>query len=104
MTYANPKHEIQQEICKEMEMNMKSTTKEGPGADREPIVARCYTTSAAGKIIKCRKAEGDYCSVFVSPAAKWRLGDCPMADDFLRTKTPQKPTEKVRVGQQKQKK
>ena len=85
-------------------MSVNSTSKGGPGADREPIVARCYTTSAEGKIIKCRKAEGDYCSVFVSPAAKWRLGDCPMADEFLRTKTPQKPAAKVRVGQQKQKK
>lgn len=87
-------------------MRKDSTTKEGraPGADREPIVERCSTTSAEGESLKCRKAEGDYCSVFVSPAAKWRLGDCPMADDFLRTKTQKKPAEKVRVGQQKQRK
>lgn len=85
-------------------MSTNSKNKAGLGADRQPIVARCYTTSAEGQIIKCRKAEGDYCSVFASPAAKWRLGDCPMADDFLRTKTPQKPAAKVRVGQQKQRK
>jgi len=87
-------------------MGMDSTIKAGRalGADREPIVARCSTTSAEGAILKCRKAKGDYCSVFVSPSAKWRLGDCPMADDFLRTKTQKKPAEKVRVGQQKQRK
>lgn len=87
-------------------MNMESTIKKGQalGADRKPIIDRCYTTSEEGEIIKCRKAEGDYCTVFAVPAAKWRLGDCPMADDFLRSKTQKKPAEKVRVGQQKQKK
>jgi hypothetical protein len=75
-----------------------------PLGNREPIVERCYTAGADGDVIKCRKAEGDFCSVFLSPAAKWRIGDCPLADDFLKTKTEKKAKEKTRVGQQKQKK
>ncbi len=72
--------------------------------DREPLVERCYATGADGNIMKCRKAEGNFCSAFISPAAKWRLGDCPLADDFLKTKPEKRAVEKVRVGQQKQKK
>jgi hypothetical protein len=75
-----------------------------PNSDRQPIVDRCYTKAADGEIVKCSKAEDQFCSIFVSPAAKWRLGDCPMADDFLKTKTENKAAQKVRVGQQKQKK
>ena len=71
--------------------------------NREPIVARCYLDEN-GQITKCRKVEDEHCTVFISPAAKWRLGDCPMADDFLKTQKGNKPAAKVRVGQQKQKK
>lgn len=70
---------------------------------REPIIDRCYTTEADGTVMKCRKVVDDFCSAFVSPAAKWRLGDCPLADDFLKTKNEKKTSEKIRIGQQKQK-
>lgn len=92
-----------------MRMKKKADTPKPPKGfqnslpNREPIIDKCYTTSADGEIVKCSKAKDDLCSAFVSPAAKWRLGDCPLADDFLKTKT-EKKVEKVRVGQQKQKK
>ncbi|KJS29028.1 MAG: hypothetical protein VR64_21930 [Desulfatitalea sp. BRH_c12] len=73
-------------------------------SNRQPIVMQCYLTEDTGEIVKCRKAEDNYCSAFISPAAKWRLGDCPLADDFLKTKSEKKMADKVRVGQQKQKK
>lgn len=44
------------------------------------------------------------CSTYYSPKAAWRNGDCPMADEHLKTKIDTKTGEKVRVGQQKQKK
>jgi hypothetical protein len=49
--------------------------------------------------------EGNFCTVYSDPAIAWRRGDCPMADIHLRTKSEEeKAREKVRVGQQKQKK
>jgi hypothetical protein len=60
---------------------------------KSPIVQQCTG---------CDNIEGDVCRIWASPAAKWRLGVCPSA-------THVKPEikgseEKVRVGQQKQKK
>lgn len=60
---------------------------------KSPIVKQCNG---------CDNIEGDVCRIWVSPAAKWRLGVCPSA---THVKTEIKGTEeKVRVGQQKQKK
>jgi hypothetical protein len=51
----------------------------------------------------CEKIDGDYCSVYPFPAAMWRNGRiCPMATHCKYLD--KGPTEKVRVGQQKQKK
>jgi len=47
-----------------------------------------------------RVAEG-YCSVYLYPKAKWRLGKCNMA---THTKIEEEQKNKIRVGQQKQKK
>jgi hypothetical protein len=60
---------------------------------KSPIVKQCTG---------CENIEGNECRIWASPAAKWRLGVCPSA-------THVKPEikgadEKVRVGQQKQKK
>ena len=53
----------------------------------------------------CSKADGKYCSVYAYPAIMWGTNDCLMADDFLRIKTEeQKKAEKIRLGQQKQRK
>jgi len=71
--------------------------------EREPIVDKC-SGLLEGKPATCRKAKDNYCTAFISPAAKWRNGDCPLADEFLRTKTAAKTKEKTRLGQQKQKK
>jgi hypothetical protein len=60
---------------------------------KSPIVKQC---------IGCENIEGDVCRIWASPAAKWRLGACPSATHVKPgTKGPE---EKVRVGQQKQKK
>ena len=56
------------------------------------------------KISVCSRVDGNYCGVYAYPAAKWRNGDCPMADSFLRTEQLVEEVGKVRVGQQKQKK
>ncbi len=61
--------------------------------DRKPIVEQC-----AG----CANIDGDFCRVWVSPATKWRMGICPSA---THVKVEIRESEqKVRVGQQKQKK
>lgn len=50
----------------------------------------------------CSRVDEAFCSVYAFPKAKWRLGDCPMADRELRTDQPKADKGKVRVGQQKQ--
>jgi hypothetical protein len=60
---------------------------------KSPIVKQCTG---------CENIEGDVCRIWASPAAKWRLGVCSSA---THVKSEIKgPEEKVRVGQQKQKK
>ena len=62
--------------------------------DRKPIVEQC---------IGCENiTEEDKCRIWVVPAAKWRTGKCPSAT-HVKVETKQ-PEQKVRVGQQKQKK
>lgn len=61
--------------------------------NKKPIVEQCTG---------CDNIEGEYCRIWVNPAAKWRIGICPSATHVK----PDVKTEeqKVRVGQQKQKK
>ncbi len=61
--------------------------------DRKPIVDQCKG---------CAHIEGEFCNVWASPAAKWRLGTCSSATHVQREN--KEPEAKVRVGQQKQKK
>lgn len=61
--------------------------------EKQPIVEQC---------IGCANIEGDYCKIWVSPATKWRLGKCPSATHIKKESG--EPEQKVRVGQQKQKK
>ena len=70
---------------------------------KEKLVEKCSAV-IDDKPFKCSKADGEHCSVYAFPAAKWRIGDCPMASLELRTTFEEKPKDKVRVGQQKQKK
>jgi hypothetical protein len=60
---------------------------------KSPIVKQC---------IGCDNIEGDVCRIWASPAAKWRLGACSSAT-HIKPEI-KGPEEKVRVGQQKQKK
>ncbi len=60
---------------------------------KNPIVEQCRG---------CENIEGEFCRIWAVPAAKWRLGPCPSSTHVkIEIK---EPSEKVRVGQQKQKK
>ena len=62
-----------------------------------PVVEQCL---GCDRILK--EADGQRCSAFAFPDAKWRLGNCSLAT-HIKADTG-KGAEKVRVGQQKQKK
>jgi hypothetical protein len=60
---------------------------------KSPIVKECTG---------CENVEGEFCRIWATPAAKWRLGVCTSATHMkVEIKT---EATKVRVGQQKQKK
>lgn len=69
----------------------------------EPIIDKCRT-EIEGKPYLCSRSDGEGCRAYAFPAAKWRIGDCPLADEPLRSEDAHKTSGKVRVGQQKQKK
>lgn len=74
-------------------------------ADRQGLVPQCFAdTATLAGICSRADAEQELCNVYAYPAAKWRNGDCPMADNSLRTDTAPKTKTKIRVGQQKQRK
>ena len=60
---------------------------------RKPVVDQC---------VGCSNIDGDFCRIWVSPETKWRLGTCPSAT-HVKAET-NEHEQKVRVGQQKQKK
>jgi hypothetical protein len=61
-----------------------------------PVVEQCL---GCDRILK--EADSQRCSAFAFPDAKWRLGNCALAT-HIKVDTG-KGAEKVRVGQQKQK-
>ena len=77
---------------------------------KQPIVAKCIGEKSCSRIEPLVKdltfIDGVpsplcYCKSYAFPAAKWRNGNCNMADHIV---TEVKKDSKVRVGQQKQKK
>ena len=46
------------------------------------------------KCIGCVRVDGEVCSVYLSPAAKWRNQNCPMATNLI----PEKVKEKKKVN------
>jgi len=70
-------------------------------AVRLPINERCKQ-KLDGEIHICSRSDGELCGVYAFPKTKWLHGDCPMADNELKT-IEEKEVKKVRVGQQKQK-
>jgi hypothetical protein len=57
------------------------------------------------KIHLCSRATTDgYCNVYAFPHVAWRRGDCPMADEKICESYVPQINQKIRVGQQKQKK
>jgi hypothetical protein len=67
------------------------------GSTARPVVEQCL---GCDRILK--EAGGQRCSAFAFPDTKWRLGACSMATHIKADAG--KGAEKVRVGQQKQKK
>ena len=88
-----------------------SKTVERLKKDQTPIIRKCYkfTRFPAQGFQHCSQTifpeemcdPGPFCKCYYSPEAKWRIGDCGMADEFLR-QVRVDPKKKVRVGQQKQ--
>jgi hypothetical protein len=76
---------------------------EGLKVIKEPLYEKCMR-EIDGENHICSRADEGYCKSYAFPKAKWRLGDCPMADEVLREKHIAQESVKVRVGQQKQKK
>jgi len=60
---------------------------------KSPVVKEC---------LGCDNIEGDFCRIWATPAAKWRLGPCASAT-HVKTEVKSEAA-KGRVGQQKQKK
>lgn len=61
--------------------------------ERQPVVQQCEG---------CNNIDEGLCKKWVSPAAKWRIGICPSASHVKVDA--HENGQKVRVGQQKQKK
>ena len=60
--------------------------------EKEPIVDDC---------LPCIRHDKKVCSAYLSPAQKWRLGDCPLATHVIVLI--KEDSGKKRIGQQKQK-
>lgn len=74
---------------------------------RTPLVPQCMKNEIEdkSKVTFCSRADGNFCGAYAWPEKKWRVGECPLADEALRTHTEEQVAQdKIRVGQQKQKK
>jgi len=65
---------------------------------RKPIIEQCKKFEENGP---CKKIDGDYCTAYFDPHAKWKNFPCNFATHVERSS---ERKEKVRLGQQKQKK
>ncbi len=74
---------------------MNGTAINNVNLDRRPVVEQC---SGCDRIL----SEANTCSAFAFPDTNWRLGACSMATHIKSESA--KAAEKIRVGQQKQKK
>jgi hypothetical protein len=71
---------------------------------KQKVVSKCLHNETTKTDHTCSRVLKDKtCSAFAYPSAKWRIGDCPLADQELRLTVIEEPKKKVRVGQQKQK-
>lgn len=81
-------------VIEEMKKERKTVISSCIDHPKEPSCSRIYDDE-----------DSRYCKVYFDPVAAWRRGDCPMADIHLRKDYQESQAqEKVRVGQQKQKK
>lgn len=74
-------------------------------SERTPITRKCYKLIKETDLFQhCSRTifsqdicDPPFCSCYAFPISKWRIGDCPMADPFLKT-TYVAPKEKKKVG------
>jgi len=66
--------------------------------NRLPVVDECRNNPTE----PCSFLEkgSDFCTVYINPKSRWRLGPCPLATHVSTQE--EKPKTKIRVGQQKQ--
>jgi hypothetical protein len=86
---------------------MKITKNDILKLERKPVVAECreFIDSNGQNRGQCAKIDCNLCSVYINPAVKWKDGlfsHCPLATHYVNENS--QSTQKVRVGQQKQKK
>ncbi len=67
-------------------------------ANRKPIVDQCK----GEELINCKDITNGLCNCYIDPSSLWRHGSCPRAS-HLEVELLKKSSEKIRVGQQKQK-
>jgi len=71
---------------------------------RTKTTDQCFKEVEDGSRQSCSRVTKDlYCDTYVQPDKKWRLGDCNMADPFLKKEFSEEK-KKIRIGQQKQSK
>lgn len=80
-------------------------------SDRTSISRNCYKLIKETDLFQhCSRVifshdicDPPFCSCYTNPISKWRVGDCPMADTFLKTNYVP-PKEKKKVGHIKKRK
>jgi len=68
---------------------------------REPIIDQCKKFGEADE--SCSRIDGNLCSATFSPSARWKLGPCNLATHVI-SRIGEQSQQKIRIGQQKQKK
>jgi hypothetical protein len=79
-------------------------------AAREDIIEPCkiqeriIKVKGADTTVKkgpCEKIDGEKCGAYISPAAKWRLGNCPLATHIIVSEDEQKAKNPLKASKQK---
>lgn len=69
------------------------------GYECHPVIDKCLNGEGGAS---CERIENGYCKVYIFPEVKWRGGNCPMATHLKKKELNIKEQNKIRVGQQKQ--
>ena len=84
---------------------MRTNNYEEDELEKTPISRKCYSLIRETNLFKhCSRSifsheicDPPLCKCYISPISKWRNGDCPMADPFLKESYIQ-PKEKKKGG------